>query len=167
MTEEEFNELVKKADVSFESIKTPSIKDFVIRSLMEYNISAKKLKESGRVINVMMGMFTKLHQVNADCTPLWTEVLISAAYLHNLFYDGTLLSLFKAREKLMPIAKECVVPINASSAIFQAIEGQLGADTPVESCIPHEGTPNAVFAWSCWFVEELNGNKKMPECGAF
>ena len=86
------------------------------------------------------------------------------AYIHNLFYDGTLSSLFEAREKLTPIAQKNEVPINAASMIFQAVEGQLGEDMPVESCQPRGDSPNRIFAWACWFVEEYNGYKILPEC---
>lgn len=139
------------------------LKQFTVEALEKYG-SLLKIKESEKVIKVMLAMFTKMKQTNEQNRPLWVEVLISAAYIHNLFYDGTLASLVKARELLIPLIIKHDVPINAASMIFQAVEGQLGEDTPIEACQPKGDSPNRIFAWACWFVEEYNGDKKMPEC---
>ena len=139
------------------------LKQFTVEALEIYG-SLVKIKEAEKVIQVMLAMLTKMKQINEQNRPLWVEVLISAAYIHNLFYDGTLVSLVKAREILMPLVLKHDVPINAASMIFQAVEGQLGEDTPIESCQPKGDSPNRIFAWACWFVEEFGGNKKMPEC---
>ena len=152
-------------DTYLSTFTDPILKSFTVKSLERYG-SKKKFKEAEKVINVMIAMFTKMKQTNEQNRPLWVELLMSAAYLHNLFYNGTLVSVFQAREKLMPIAKEVNLPINGASLIFQAIEGQLGEDMPVESCQVKGDSPNRIFAWSCWFVEEYNGNKRMPECQA-
>lgn len=141
------------------------LKNFTVEALETYG-NLSKIKEAESVIKVMLGMFTKMKQVNEQNRPLWVELLITAAYIHNLFYDGTLRSLVKARETLMPLILKHEIPINGASMIFQAVEGQLGEDMPIESCQPKGDSPNRIFAWACWFVEEYNGDKKMPECGA-
>lgn len=142
-----------------------NLKQFTAESLEKYG-SLATIKESEEVIKVMLAMFTKMKQVNEQNRPIWIELLITAAYIHNLFYDGTLESLVRTREKLMPLILKHQVPVNGAAMIFQAVEGQLGEDMPIESCQPRGDSPNRIFAWACWFVEEYNGDKKMPECGA-
>lgn len=144
-------------------ILDPSLKEFTEKSVEIYG-SPKKIEQAEKVIDVLLAMLKKMKQVNDQNIPVWVGVLVSAAYIHNLFYDGTLASVFAPREKLMSIIRECEVPINASSMIFQAVEGQLAEDMPVESCQPRGDSPNRIFAWACWFVEEYNGDKKLPEC---
>ena len=142
-----------------------NLKQFTVEALEKYG-SLATIKESEEVIKVMLAMFTKMKQVNEQNRPIWVELLITAAYIHNLFYDGTLESLVRTREKLMPLILKYQVPVNGAAMIFQAVEGQLGEDMPIESCQPRGDSPNRIFAWACWFVEEYNGDKKMPECGA-
>ena len=144
------------------AIKEPALNEFVVRALDEYG-SVDKLEEGNDVADVMMAMLKKRKQVHeGEPLQVWIEVMIAAALLHNLFYEGTVTSLFAAREKLTPLAKECKVHTNAYYSIFQAIECQLGDDTPIESCRPVPSTPNEIFAWACWFVEELHGCKEIP-----
>lgn len=142
-----------------------NLKQFTAEVLEKYG-SLATIKESEEVIKVMLAMFTKMKQVNKQNRPIWIELLITAAYVHNLFYDGTLESLVRTREKLMPLILKHQIPVNGAAMIFQAVEGQLGEDMPIESCQPRGDSPNRIFAWACWFVEEYNGDKKMPECGA-
>ena len=160
---ETLEDLIKDKSTYLEQIKTPSVHDFTVEAIKTYG-DAEKFHEAAKVICVLEAILTKMKQMNENSRPVWVEVLVSAAYLHNLFYDGSLPSIFEAREKLSPIAQKYEVPINATSLIFQAIEGQLGADMPVESCQPQGDSPNSKFAWACWYVEELNGVKPMPEC---
>ena len=164
---ETIEELVK-SDCNYinTTMRVEAIKDFTVKSLLEYG-SPEAFYEAEKVINVMLEMFRKLHQINEETYQVWVDVLISAAYIHNLFYDGTLGGIFAAREKLMSLAKKCEVPVNAAAGIFQAVEGQLGMDMPVEACQVHGDTPNGIFAWACWFVEEFNGTKILPECVAW
>lgn len=144
-----------------QAIKTPAIKEFVVRSLNLFG-DTNKLNESNRVVDLLLAMLKKRKQIRdgEEYAP-WVEIMIAASLLHNLFYAGTLTSLFEAREKLKPIADVCGIPENGSYAIFQAIECQLGDDTPIESCRPIPSTPNELFAWACWFIEELHGSKEV------
>ena len=143
-------------------LKVTELKDFAIRALDVYG-DTNKLNQSNQVIGLLLAMLKKRKQIREDGSyDPWVEVMIVAGLLHNLLYDGTLTSVFAAREKLGVIAEVCKVPANAAYSVFQAIEAQLGDDMPVESCRPIPSTPNELFAWACWFVEELHGDKKMP-----
>ena len=147
------------------TLTDPRLKEFAMKALKSYG-TPEDVDTASEIADVMIAMFTKMKQVNEQNRPIWIECLITAAFVHNLFYDGTLPSIFMVREKLTPLAEECDVPINGAALIFQAVEASLGNDMPVESCQPGAGTPNAIFAWACWFVEEWNGNRKLPECRA-
>ena len=147
----------------FQTIAVPQLKEFVRNAMTEYS-SPSKLREANSVILLVLDILKKKRQVSENNRPTWIDVMVAAGLLHNLFYDGTLPSLFMAREKLMPIAKELNVPPQMAVGIFQTIESQLGDDTPVEALIPPGNSPNSVFAMACWLVEERNGKKEMPKC---
>ena len=83
--------------------------------------------------------------------------------LHNLFYDGTLESLFAARVKLTSIGVKLGIPVAAQEPIWQAIEGQLGESTPIAALRVNPNSPSGILAEACWNVEERNGNKVIPD----
>lgn len=143
------------------ALKIPALKTFAMHSLKLFG-DTNKLNEANQVIDVLLAMLKKKKQINEQNAATWIDVIIVAALLHNLFYDGTFSSVFRARESLTSVANNCEVPDNARYAIFQAIECQLGDDMPIDACRPIPSTPNELFAWACWFVEELHGNKEMP-----
>jgi hypothetical protein len=137
----------------FTTLKLPEIREFIIQSLVKHG-TEEKLSDANKVTDVMIGMLKKMKQITEHGSQTFVEIMIAAALVHNLFYDGTASSLFKAREVLLPIAKEVGLPENGCDAIFQAIEAQLGNDTPVPTSKPIPGTPTELFAWSVWFVKE-------------
>jgi len=137
----------------FQTLKLPEVREFLILSLSEYG-TEEKLSEANEVADVMIGMLKKMKQITAQGSQTFVEIMIAAALTHNLFYEDNITSLFEAREKLSPIAIEAGLPENGSDGIFQAIEAQLGPDTPVPVCKPVPGTPTEMFAWAVWFVKE-------------
>lgn len=151
---------------NFQAIKTKEIREFTLQSLEQYS-SADKLEKADKVADILLQMLRKRKQIrNVKELPTWVEIMVSAALIHNLFYDGTMISIFMARQKLQHIARECGVPENGSYAIFQAVECQLGDDMPIESCRPVPSTPNELFAWACWFAHQcfMEEEEKRP-CG--
>ena len=138
------------------AIKTPEIKKFVELALNRHG-SERKVKEANKVTDLLLAMLRKRKQIiDGQPSPVWVDVMLAAGLMHNLFYDGTVTSLFMAREKLQQTAETLNVPGNASYSIFQAIECQLGDDTPIESCRPVPSTPNELFTWARWFVHEYS-----------
>lgn len=141
----------------------------VEQSLLKYG-KEDKIKEAEEVLDVFVHMLYRKNQIQKDDItnlPGWVAIAISAGYLHNLFYNGSLTSLFECREKISILAKELNVPVNGIAAMFQMIEGQLGDRTPVESCIPQDSSPSGLFAWACWFVTEYKKNKPLPNSTSF
>lgn len=137
----------------FNNLKLPEVREFLILSLSEYG-TEDKLFEANKIADVMIGMLRKMKQITEHGSQTFVEIMVASALVHNLFYDGTASSLFKAREILLPIAKKAGLPENGSDGIFQAVEAQLGHDTPVPVCKPIPGTPTEMFAWAVWFVKE-------------
>ena len=113
-----------------------------------------KLKEANNVIEVVEQMLKKKKQISENNVQSFVVVIFAAGLLHNMFYDGSITSLFLAREKLEPLARKYNIPDNYIEALFQTIEAQLGEDTPVPQCKPIPNSPTELFAWACWFVKE-------------
>lgn len=139
------------------NIKIKEIKEFVIQSYAQYG-SFHNLKHANKVADVLIDMLKKKKQITEHGSQTFVEILLAATLLHNLFYDGTLPSIFEAREKLTPIADSVELPENGRDAIFQAIEAQLGDDMPVVACRPIPSTPTDLFVWAVWFVEYNNSH---------
>lgn len=166
-TEEQMDKiLVDEIGVNIRSLQIEALKKFVVKSISLYG-DTNKLNEANNILGLLMCMLEKRHIFINQQNATYFELLKAAVLIHNLFYNGTLASLFEAREKLTPIAFEFGLPAHeAVNPIFEAVEGQLGADTPVPKCMPMPGQPVDLMAEACWFVSELHGNKKMPYFGS-
>lgn len=139
------------------AISIESLYDFIVDCYLQYG-SMNKLKEANNVIEVVEQMLKKKKQISENNVQSFVVVIFAAGLLHNMFYDGSITSLFLAREKLEPLARKYNIPDNYIEALFQTIEAQLGEDTPVPQCKPIPNSPTELFAWACWFVKEY----KMP-----
>ena len=137
------------------------VRDFVREALAMYG-STEKLIEANKVASLLVDRMAKRKMYQEGQALTWMDLLLASALLHNLFYDGTMISLFMAREKLWAVGEESGLPDTALEPVFQAIEGQLGEDTPVMACKPAPNSLNSILAACCWITEEREGNKKMP-----
>lgn len=135
------------------AISIESLYDFIVDCYLQYG-SMNKLKEANNVIEVVEQMLKKKKQISENNVQSFVVVIFAAGLLHNMFYDGSITSLFLAREKLEPLARKYNIPDNYIEALFQTIEAQLGEDTPVPQCKPIPNSPTELFAWACWFVKE-------------
>ena len=143
-----------------DTITYAPLKAFAENAVTLYS-SEKRLNEANEVIDVMMAMLKKKNLLNANGSQAFVEIMVVAGLVHNLFYDGSLHSVFYARERLTPLAKEHEVPEMALNQILQAVEGQFGDDMPIEACRPNPSTPIELFAWAVWFVEEYQHDGKL------
>lgn len=131
------------------------LEDFVEKALKEYG-SPEKTAEGERVSYVLYEMLKKNKLISKHIRQTFVEVLMAACKLHNLFYDSEdWTTLFQARKVLDPIAKEMGISQQIRDALFQTIEAQLGADTPVPNCRPQPNTPTDNFASAVWIAKEL------------
>ena len=91
------------------------------------------------------------------------QTMIAGMMLHDIYIDEEHLttSLYKAREEFWPIGKTpdnfngSVMNDQILGQIFQCIEGQYGASTPVEGSIPIVRSPQEDFADAIYIARTL------------
>ena len=91
------------------------------------------------------------------------QTMIAGMMLHDIYIDEEHLttSLYKAREEFWPIEKDpdnfngSVMNDQILGQIFQCIEGQFGASTPVEGSIPIVRSPQEDFADAIYIAKCL------------
>lgn len=91
------------------------------------------------------------------------QTMIAGMILHDIYVDEEHLttSLYKAREEFWPIGKTpenfngSVMNDQILGQIFQCIEGQYGASTPVEGSIPIVRSPQEDFADAIYIAKSL------------
>ena len=133
-------------------ITDKGMKQFCEETILNYG-SEQKLKTANKVASVCLGLLKKKKLLSTQYANALCDIMIVASLLHNVWYDGSVTSLFRAREECLETAKELIDPRYVEQ-IFQTIESQLGDDTPVEKCRPTPSTPIELFSWAVWFVEE-------------
>lgn len=135
-------------------IKIDQLSDFTVMCINAYG-SEEKLTEANKVGDITIQMLMKKNLINKNAQQSFVDIMLSAALLHNLFYDGEdLTTLFKARQILDPIAEEQNIPQEVRNALYQTIEAQLGEATPVPLCKPAPNSPTELFSWAVWFAKE-------------
>lgn len=154
LTEEQMQAILdSKYGRYINAISIEGLYNFVVDCYLQYG-DINKLKQANDVIEIVEAMLKKKKQISEHNVQSFVTVIFAAGLLHNMFYDGSITSLFMAREKLEPLAKKHNIPDNYIGALFQTIEAQLGEDTPVPQCKPIPNSPTELFAWACWFVKE-------------
>lgn len=91
------------------------------------------------------------------------QTMLAAMMLHDIYIDEEHLttSLYRAREEFWPIGKNpdnfngSVMNDQVLGQIFQCIEGQFGASTPVEGSIPIVRSPQEDFADAVYIAKCL------------
>lgn len=114
-------------------------------------------------LGVSRGIFT--YEPLKDCyVPSEAlQTMIAAMMLHDIYVDEEHLttSMYKAREEFWPIGKNpdnfggAVMNDQILGQIFQCIEGQLGAASPVEGSIPVVRSPQEDFADAIYITKCL------------
>ena len=136
---------------NFERITIESLREFTKGAVREFG-TEDKLGFANKVTDAFYDLMKHRGQITENNEQSFVNVYIVAGLLHNLFYDGTVTSLFKAREVLWEAAtKDAKIPFNYAEKIFDAIEAQLGDKTPVAKCRPIPSHPEGDFALCCWF----------------
>lgn len=149
-----------------DEIQYEPLRELTEKVLLEYSDSYK-IGRSYLVIDLMMAMLKHKNQVDTNSRAAWIELLVAAGYMYNLFYDGTVSSLFKAREIISEKMIEYKIPVNGIAVIFSAIEGQFGDQTPVEKCRPNGVSPEELFSWAVFVVDIYHGQYKLPNGSSY
>ena len=157
ITEKDFNEIMQDKTKSrhLAKLKEP-FSTFVYDSIMSYG-TKKKPEEANRVADFLVARLKKRGMYEDPRNAEWVAITYAATMIHNLFYDGSIPSLFEARERLRGIANDAHMNDNHFDFICQHTEGQLGDDCPVPMCRVKDDSPQGMMAMARWFVVELGG----------
>lgn len=139
------------------SFENKQFRDFIINAVTTYG-TQDKFEEAGKVIKVMTAYYTKKKIIADNVNPYFFELMQTAAYIHNLFFDGSWISCFTARDKLYDMAIAAGIQREHVEHIFTIIEGQMGVDMPVAGARPNPNSPVEDFALCCWITKELLKN---------
>lgn len=82
------------------------------------------------------------------------EALVISALLRDLFFDGTFISVFKARHELEEHALKNGCDPTLTSAVFAAIESSMGPSTPNKVLTPNATQPTGMLYLAIWITEE-------------
>lgn len=133
-------------------------KKFIHDALMHYG-TQDKFKEAVKLIRIIRALYTKRKIIADNVNPYFIELMETAAFIHNLFFDGSWISCFEARNKLYESAVTAGIKGENIEHIFTIVEGQLGVDMPVAGARPNPNSPVEDFALCCWIVKELLSNE--------
>jgi hypothetical protein len=149
----ENNGLAEDLYRTLDFIMIDELREFALTSIERYG-TIEKLEEANKVSDVIRGLLTHKRLLDGQTHQSFVDVMLSAALVHNLFYDESdWLTLFQARKILSPIASELKINEQALDALYHTVEGQLGEQTPISEIIPKPGTPTELFAYAVWFVK--------------
>lgn len=132
-------------------------KKFIQDALTRYG-TQDKFEEAVRLIHVIRALYTKRKIIADNVNPYFVELMETAAFVHNLFFDGSWISCFTARDKLYDNAVAAGIKQEHVEHIFTVVEGQLGVDMPVAGVRPNPNSPVEDFALCCWITKELLKN---------
>lgn len=132
-------------------------KKFIHDALVRYG-TQDKFEEAVRLIRVIRALYTKRKIIADNVNPYFVELMETAAFIHNLFFDGSWISCFMARDKLYDSATAAGIKGEHVEHIFTIVEGQLGVDMPVAGVRPNPNSPVEDFALCCWITKELLRN---------
>lgn len=137
-------------------IQIDELRTFTLKALEKHG-TVEKLKEANQVADLVKGLLIHKRLLDEYTHQSFVDIMLSAALLHNLFYDeNDWTTLFHARRDLTPLAEELKINSQALDALFHTIEGQLGDRTPVTECIPKPGTPTELFSYAVWLNKNRN-----------
>ena len=131
-----------------------NLRDFANDAIDKYG-TEEKLQEANKVIAVLRALYCKKKIIASNCDPYFIELMETAAFVHNLFFNGTWISCFTAREKLYDSAQSFKIKGEHIDHIFTIVEGQMWYDMPVAGVRPNPNSPVDDFAMCCWIVKEL------------
>lgn len=135
---------------ALEFIKTEALVEFVEELVKEYG-SDEKTAFADMVTDNLEKILTRKKLLVPGVQQMFIEVLFAAAAVHNLFYDGTITSLFVLRENVNKDKDKFEMEI--IEAVLQTVEAQLGDETPVPLCKPTVNSPTEIFALAVWIAK--------------
>lgn len=126
----------------------------IITDILDKYSKASLYEDAENIIDILLAWYEERMIYNGTKNT-FTDIMISAAYLHNIFNGekDSWLSIFKPREQFqkMFITSGDEETMKNSEHIFSIVEGQMGVHTPIPSCRPNADNPVNDFANAIWF----------------
>lgn len=144
----------KELQIYLDKFENEPFKKFIEAALTHYG-TQEKFEEAVKLISVIRALYIKRRIIADNVNPYFIELMETAAFIHNLFFDGSWISCFMAREKLYDSAISAGIKDEHVEHIFTIVEGQLGVDMPVAGARPNPNSPVEDFALCCWITKEL------------
>ncbi len=123
-----------------------------VSELVENYGSEEKTLLSDKVTDNLELILTNKKLLIANAQQLYIEVLFATAAVFNLFYDGTIPSLFQFRE----ITKDSKIDNQILDSMAQTIEAQLGDNTPVPILKPNTNSPSELFSLAVFIAKNFD-----------
>lgn len=154
-----FPELIDNTDVNrfIDLINIDDLREAVYKALEHADYTIKDEYEN-KVAEVLLDALIKKNLLSANNRPYYIDTLLSACFLHNIYYDEQHkpTSLMKAREEFDYIYDEYNIPEDVREMIWDAIESQCGDFTPMLKTKPAPNSPQDLFATCVWVVKSNN-----------
>lgn len=145
-------------DYNLEIIVDENIRNFVTEALILHGTKAK-LKTANKVANYIYRRFSYKGYINEAGQQKFVDLVIAAAFLHNLFFNRKEIStLFICRDKLMSLEYKHNVYADAAY-IYRCIEAQIGEVHPIEKIKPLPNSPESELADAVYVVGDYKNIK--------
>lgn len=116
--------------------------------------SKEKKEQTLKVANALISYLNNMgFDPSLKSNMFFAEALIISAFIRDLYYDGTFISLFKARHELEEWALDNKCDPTITEAVFSAIESSMGIDTPNKKLIPMPDQPTGMLVIAIWVAE--------------
>lgn len=144
--------------LTYEEIKEEYLPYEEGRKLVEYSRekygNEESLEKTIKVTNVLIDYFKAqgFNLAKKTYMPM-IEALVISALLRDLFFDGTFISLVRARHELEEYALDNGCDPSLTSAVFAAIESSMGMDTPNKMLVPTPDKPTGMLVIAIWVAE--------------
>lgn len=125
-----------------------SFKEFIEKCYKHANKDIDDIEYENKVCEILLDFLIRGGFLNSKGRQIFIDLLITSAFLHNLYFDekDLVISIVKPRAEFLKIAEELGMPEQYTDAIFEAIEAQLGAATPIRACKPGANTPQEILS---------------------
>lgn len=155
--EEMFEELKGENNHKYLNFIDPAFKEFIEKCYNHAQADLEKIEYENKVCEIVIDHLIRGGFLNSKGRQIFVDLLLTSAFLHSLYFDekDLVTSITKPRAEFLQIAEELNMPEQYTDAIFEAIEAQLGAATPIRACKPGANTPQEVLSESIFIARML------------
>lgn len=146
-----------------EEIQDLDIYNLVTKYFNEHEVEETKLNNAIKVYDLLKFILSEESFISYNNRSMYVDVLTAASLFHNLYYEygeEDWCKLFNLRKMLFNFNRTLDRPVGESwiEAICQAVEGQLGNNSPTALMIPPTSSPSRHLAMACSLVYKYDNN---------